>query len=118
MSTNLTPKTVTVDGADSSSTGAKLSYTAPTIASNGAKRKAYVIAATWRTNTGTVPTVQLQIVTAATATIVLAESDSNGHIFIPGCSFVLHSGDKIQFNVTSGGAASTGDGLLSVDELV
>lgn len=113
MSENYLAKGRTINSADTSTTGVKLSYTSPAIP----KRRAYVISATWRTETGTVPTVQLQLLTAAAATITLAQSDANGHIFIPGSSIVLMPGDTIQFNVTAAGAASTGDGMLSVDEV-
>lgn len=117
MALNLRPLSKTIDGADTSTTGVKLSYQAPNIANGGVNKKAYCVEADWRTNTGTAPTVQLQVLTAAAATIVIAQSDTNGHIFIPGASIVLMPGDTIQFNVTATGAGSNGDGHLSIDEV-
>lgn len=117
MALNLRPLAKTVDGADTSTTGVKLSYKAPSIGVEGVNKKAYVVEADWRTNTGTAPTIQLQVLTAAAATIVIAQSDTNGHIFIPGSSITLMPGDTIQFNVTSAGAGSNGDGHLSIDEV-
>jgi|SRR6185436_6638301 len=117
MALNFRPLSKTIDNADTSTTGVKLSYQAPQVAIEGINKKAYCVAATWRTNTGTAPTVQLQLLTKAAATIVLAQSDTNGHIFIPGASIILMPGDTIQFNVTAGGAGSNGDGDLSIDEV-
>ena len=117
MSLNIIPRPFKVDGADTSTTGVKLSYRAPNIANEKYNRKAYVVSANWRTNTGTAPTVQLQILTAVSQTIVLAQSDTNGHIFIPGCAYILGPGDTIQFNVTATGAGSNGDGYISIDEV-
>lgn len=117
MSLSFRPLAKTVDGADTSTTGVKLSYKAPSIAVEGINKKAYCVEADWRTNAGTAPTVQLQVLTAAAATIVIAQSDTNGHIFIPGASIVLMPGDTIQFNVTATGAGSNGDGHLSIDEV-
>jgi hypothetical protein len=117
MALNFRPLSKTIDGADSSTTGVKLSYQAPQVAIEGINKRAYCVAATWRTNTGTVPTVQLQLLTKAGATIVIAQSDANGHIFIPGASLILMPGDTILFNVTAAGAGSNGDGDLSIDEV-
>lgn len=117
MALNIIPRAFKVDNADTSTTGVKLSYTTPKIPTTNYNRKAYVISASWRTNAGTAPTVQLQILSFASQTLVLAQSDANGHIFIPGCAYTLLPGDTIQFNVTATGAGSNGDGYLSIDEV-
>lgn len=104
------------DGVSTSTTGVKISYTAPAATSAIGARMAKIIGCTWFNNAGT-PTVQSQIVTAGGLTLILGSGSSAAP---PGdwggAGVILKPGDTYGLNVTGGTGANTSDATISVEE--